>query len=53
MNTYNITINIIIFFKRNVFNDFLKVANVSADRMFFGSGFHRACAANYYTYIHI
>ena len=34
-----------IFLKRNVFNDFLKVTNVSADRMSSGSGFHRAGAA--------
>ena len=33
------------FLKGNVFNDFLKVANVSADRMFSGSLFHREGAA--------
>ena len=38
-------INISIFFLRNVFNDFLKVANVSADRMFSGGLFHREGAA--------
>ena len=35
--TYLNIINISIKKKKNVFNDFLKVANVSADRMFSGS----------------
>ena len=50
------TINISIFLKRNVFNDYLKVANVSADLMFSGSLFHREGAQepqDYNTYIHI
>ena len=42
------TINNKYFLKRNVFNDFLKVTNFSADLMSSGSGFHRAGAARLY-----